>query len=82
MKEITLTVDNHYVATLLAFLKNLTYVQVQKVAESEPKPLTDAEKLALLFQISGAWKDERSTESILQDLQQTRLFNRTRCQNT
>jgi ATP phosphoribosyltransferase regulatory subunit HisZ len=76
MKEITLTVDNHYVTTLLTFLKNLTYVQVQKVAESEPKSLTDAEKLALLFQISGAWKDERSTESILQDLQQTRLFNR------
>jgi vacuolar-type H+-ATPase subunit I/STV1 len=35
MKEITLTVDNHYVATLLAFLKNLAYVQVRKVEESE-----------------------------------------------
>ncbi len=77
MKEITLTVDNHYVATLLTFLKNLTYVQVRKVEESAAPPLSDAEKLALLFTISGAWKDERSAETIIQEIQQTRVFNRT-----
>jgi hypothetical protein len=76
MKEIILTVDNHHVTTLLSFLKNLTYVQVKKVEEATYQPLTDAEKLALLFSISGSWKDERSTEAIIQDIQQTRVFNR------
>lgn len=62
MKQITLTVDNHYAATLLAFLKNLTYVQVKTVEESVVKPLTEAEKLAMLFSVSGAWQDDRSDD--------------------
>jgi vacuolar-type H+-ATPase subunit I/STV1 len=44
MKEITLTVDNDYVGTLVAFLKTLGYVRVSRVEEAVAKPLTEAEK--------------------------------------
>jgi vacuolar-type H+-ATPase subunit I/STV1 len=77
MKEITLTVDNDYVGTLVAFLKTLGYVRVSKVEEAIAKPLTEAEKRVLLYSISGAWKDDRTTEAMIQDIQQTRFFNRT-----
>jgi hypothetical protein len=62
---------------ILTFTNKRLFLQKVRKVEEWGKSLTDAEKLALLFTISGAWKDERSTETIIQDLQQTRVFNRT-----
>jgi aromatic ring-opening dioxygenase catalytic subunit (LigB family) len=77
MKQITLTIENHYVSLFLALLKDLTYVQVKKVEETAAQSPTEAEKLATLFALSGAWKEDRSAEAIIQDIHQSRLFTRT-----
>ncbi len=76
MNKITLNVDNRHLSALLTFLKTLNYVEVKKVEKDIGATSADAEKLTLLFSLYGAWKDERSAEDIIAELEQSRIFNR------
>ena len=76
MTQITLNVDNRYLSSLLMFLKTLTYIQVKKIERNIPVIANDSDKLATLYSLYGAWKDDRSAESLIEEIQQSRVFNR------
>jgi hypothetical protein len=77
MNQITLNVDNRHLSSLLMFLKTLTYIEVKKIERNIPVVANDPDKLATLYSLYGAWKDDRSAESLIEDIQQSRVFNRT-----
>jgi hypothetical protein len=72
MTQITLNVDNRYLSALLMFLKTLTYIEVKKIERNIPVTANDPDKLATLYSLYGAWKDDRSAESLIEDIQQYR----------
>jgi hypothetical protein len=76
MNQITLNVDNRHLSSLLMFLKTLTYIEVKKIERNIPVVANDPDKLATLYSLYGAWKDDRSAETMIEDIQQTRVFNR------
>ena len=76
MNQITLNVDNRHLSALLMFLKTLTYIEVKKVERNIPTVVNDPDKLATLYSLYGAWKDDRSAESLIEDIQESRVFNR------
>ncbi len=77
MNQITLNVDNRHLSSLLMFLKTLTYIEVKKVERNIPIVSNDTDKLSSLYSLYGAWADDRSAESLIEEIQQTRIFNRT-----
>lgn len=76
MTQITLNVDNRYLSSLLMFLKTLTYIEVKKIERNIPVTANDPDKLATLYSLYGAWKDDRSAESLIEEIQQSRVFSR------
>jgi hypothetical protein len=76
MNQITLNVDNRHLSSLLMFLKTLTYIEVKKIERNIPVVANDPDKLTTLYSLYGAWKDDRSAETMIEDIQQTRVFNR------
>jgi hypothetical protein len=76
MNQITLNVDNRHLSALLIFLKTLSYIEVKKVEKNVPMTVNNTDKLATLFSLYGAWKDDRSAEALIEDIHQTRVFNR------
>lgn len=76
MSRIVLDVDNAHLSTLLLFLKTLDYLEVKSVEKDIPAEQADPEKLTKLFSLYGAWDDERSAEEIVEEIQQSRVFNR------
>lgn len=77
MNEITLSVDNRHLMALLTFLKTLNYIEIKKVAKTAPiSAPPNADKLAVLLSLYGAWSDKRSAESIIEDIETMRVFNR------
>lgn len=76
MTQITLNVDNRYLSSLLMFLKTLTYIEVKKIERNIPVIANDPDKLATLYSLYGAWEDDRSAESLIEEIQQSRVFNR------
>lgn len=77
MNRITLDVDNAHLSTLLLFLKTLDYIKVKNVEKNISPEQEEENKLAQLSSIAGAWVDERSAEEIIEDIQNSRVFNRT-----
>jgi hypothetical protein len=76
MNQITLNIENRHLSAFLIFLKTLNYIQVKKVEKNIPIVSNDADKLATLYSLYGAWKDDRSAEALIDDIQQSRIFNR------
>jgi hypothetical protein len=76
MNQITLNVDNRHLSALLIFLKTLSYIEVKKVEKNVPMTVNNTDKLATLFSLYGAWKDDRPAESLIEDIQHARVFNR------
>ena len=76
MNQITLNVDNRHFPSLLMFLKTLTYIEVKKIERNIPVVANNPDKLATLYSLYGAWKDDRSAEDLIKDIQQSLVFNR------
>jgi hypothetical protein len=76
MNQITLNIDNRYLSSFLMFLKTLTYIEVKKIERNVTVVANDPDKLAKLNALYGAWKDDRTAESMIEDIQQARIFNR------
>ena len=74
MEQILINIDSQYTSAFLAFLKTLNYVEVKKIGQNEVRKLEDENTL---FSLSGAWKDSRSTEEIIEDIQEARHFEKT-----
>jgi hypothetical protein len=49
------------------FLKTLTYIEVKKIERNIPAIANDPDKLATLYSLYGAWKDDRSAESLIEE---------------
>lgn len=75
MNEITLSVDNRHLMTLLTFLKTLDYIEIKKVEKNTPA-IKNEDKLARLYALYGAWNDPRSAAEIISDIQKMRVFDR------
>ncbi len=73
MEQILINIDSQYTSAFLAFLKTLNYVEVKKISQNEIRKL---EEESTLFSLSGAWKDSRSTEEIIEDIQEARYFEK------
>lgn len=79
MSRITIDIDNNRLSAFLMLLKTLDYIEIKKV-ETETEnalPSIDKDKLNTLSQLNGAWTDNRSAEEIIEDIYQSRIFNRT-----
>jgi hypothetical protein len=76
MNQITLNVDNQHLSALLLLLKTLNYIEVKKIEKNVPNVSNDRDKLATLYSLYGAWKDDRSPEALIEDIQEARVFNR------
>ncbi len=74
MEQILINIDSQYTATFLTFLKTLSYVEVEEVGQKEVNKVEDK---SVLFALSGAWKDNRSAEEMIEDIYESRHFEKT-----
>jgi hypothetical protein len=74
MEQILINIDSQYSSAFLAFLKTLSYVEVKEVGQSEVNKVEDK---SVLFTLSGAWKDSRSAEEMIEDIYESRHFEKT-----
>jgi hypothetical protein len=75
MEQILININSKYTLAFLNFLKTLNYVEVKKVGKNLES--MSSEDNSLLFSLSGAWEDERTTEEIINDIHLSRHFEKT-----
>ncbi len=74
MEQILINIESQYTSAFLTFLKTLSYVEVKEVSQNEVNKIEDK---SVLFALSGAWKDNRSTEEMIEDIYESRHFEKT-----